>query len=318
MVSTYQVSTLEENSPQGGSQPYDMNSRANPATTRINADGSSESLGVQKYSPTESLGTSPEHPLGNAKDSYGRSVPFHSLTGESLVTLDGTTATLDQLAQLGYAKKEDGKWDVVNPALVKLGEQQEAEQAERDYYDSLDLHPQVLESHLNTIIEPVPQAVYDNAIAQFAESLDISKLDITGIAQSSGKTDAEVKKGLEFVQSTFTAQVQSALGEDTDAVMQWARISKEGELKEAMRKLLIERKMTGIKDLHKAFQKDCSTEAQENRAVHYLRSQGISVRKDGKQWLVKTDTGDMALQNAFNQGYVKWVGGKAKVGSKGK
>jgi hypothetical protein len=313
MVTSYQVGAADSSPSQGGSSPYDLNNKSNSETVRVNADGTTDSLGVQRFNSTDTSGFPSEHPLANAKDSYGRAVPFHSLTGESLVTLGSTTATLDQLAQIGYAKKVNGEWDVVSPELVKLGEQQQAEQEATDFHNSLDLHPDVIESHLNDILAPVPQPVYDNAISRFAETLDITKLDITGIAQTSGKTDDEIKKDIAFIQDSFTAQVESTLGADTKAVMEWAKAHKEQDLKGAMRKLLVERSLAGVKELHKAFQKDCSTEAQEHRAVHYLRSQGISVRKDGKSWVVKTDTGEMSLQNAFNQGYVKWVGGKGKA-----
>jgi hypothetical protein len=312
MVTSYQTSALDSALIEGGSTPYDLNSKTNSDTVRFNPDGSTEALGIQRFNATDNLNNNSEHPLGNAKDSYGRAVPYHSLTKDSLVTLGSTTATLEQLAQIGYAKQVNGEWEVVNPELVKLGEQQEAEQASIDFHNSLDLHPDILENRLNSILEPVPQPIYDNAISRFAETLDITKLDISGIAQTSGKTDEEIKKDVAFIQNTFTAQVESTLGTDTKAVMEWAKANKYQDLKDSMRQLLVERSLSGVKELHKAFQKDCSTEAQEHRAVHYLRSQGISVRKDGKSWVVKTDTGEMSLQNAFNQGYVKWVGGKGK------
>jgi len=281
--------------------------------TRLSQDGSMESLGINRYDPTDSLDTSSAHPLAAATDSYGRFVPFHKLTEDSQVTLDGTKATLGQLEALGYAKRDnEGKWDVVNPELVKQGQAAEAEQAAIDYHNSLDLHPTPIENRLNYILEPVPQPVYDSALAKYVSTLDTDKLDVSGIAAASGMSDVETKQHISFIKDSFDGQVRSKLGDDTDAVMKWAKTNKPAELKQAVQMMLSERKLDGIKDLHNSFKSDCSTEAQQHTAVNYLRSQGISVNKKNDVWVVKTNVGETSLENAFKQGYIHWSGGKAK------
>jgi hypothetical protein len=305
-LASYQVATDSNTSTPDPVQVHN-------GSTSVDTNGNASSTSVTSYSAMDTkdyAGTG--HPLDNATDSYGRPVHYQALTKDSLVTLNGTTASLETLQKIGYARQVEGKWDVVNTEAIAQATQQEAAQAEVDHYNSLDLHPEVLENHMSNLIEPIPQPVYDNAIARYAETLDVSKLDISGIAASSGQTDEQVKSSLDFIQNTFTAQVEASLGADTGSVMEWAKANNEQGLKDAMRKLLIERSLSGFTNLHKDFQSDCSTEAQVHRAVNYLRSQGIQVNKKGSEWVVKTDVGETSLQNAFKQGYVRWAGGKGK------
>lgn len=306
---SYQVSTAPEDI-SSYSEEHPSNSGV---TVRLSQDGATDYLGVHSYDSTTSNNPESSHPFASATDKYGRFVSFNSLNEDTQVTLDGTTASLAQFEQLGYAKKDsEGKWDVVNTDLVKQGQAAQAEQEAIEHHNSLDLHPDALEHRFNQIIEPVPQEVYDSAISRFAETLDLDKLDVSGIAATSNQSDSEVKQHIDFIKDTFEGQVRATLGEDTDAVMKWAKANKEPDLKKAMGQLLTERSLEGVKGLQKSFQSDCSTEAQQHRAVIYLREQGISVNKKGDSWVVKTDTGETSLENCFKQGYVRWTGAKSK------
>jgi len=300
----YQVETASDSSQ--GSVPYDMSDGVKGGVVRLNDDGTSETLGVQSYDST-----TPEadtgHPFDYAKDAYGRHVPYSKFAGDTLITLNGTTATLSQFEQLGLAQQREGRWEVADMDALAEESRQKAERQEIAEQESYDLHPEAIETAMSHIIEPVPQPVYDRALASFAETLDISEVDFTSIAQASGISDAKAKEGIAFIAESFAQQVQQELGEDAQAVMSWAKQHREPELKTAMRQLLMERSLSGVRALAAQFSSDCSTPEQENRAVHYLRSQGISVRKVGDQWAVKTDDGETSLQNAFKLGYVRWT-----------
>lgn len=290
-----------------GSIPYDMNEGVKGGVLRLNEDGTSETLGVQSYNPT-----APEvdngHPFDYAKDEYGRHVPFSKFDGNTLITLNGTTATLSQFEHLGLTQQRDGRWDVADMEALEEMSRHETARQEIEELESFDLHPDAIETAMNHFIEPVPQPVYDQALAKFADTLDLSQVNISSIAQASGISDDSAKEGIAFIAESFEQQVKQELGEDAQAVMSWARQHREPELKIAMRQLLMERSLKGVRSLATQFASDCSTPEQENRAVRYLRSQGISVRKAGNHWVVKTDSGETNLQNAFKMGYVRWTG----------
>lgn len=301
----YQVETSSDSDQV--SVPYDMNQGVVGGVFRLNEDGTSESLGVQSYN-TMAPEADTGHPFDYAKDSYGRHVPYSKFDGNTLITLNGTTASLSQFEQLGLAQQREGRWEVANMDALAEQSRQEAERQNIEEQESLDLHPDAIETAISHFIEPVPQQVYDQALASFAETLDLSKVNVSSIAQASGISDDKAKEGIAFIAESFGQQVNQELGEDAQAIMSWAKQHREPELKAAMRQLLMERSLNGVRALATQFASDCSTPEQEHRAVHYLRSKGISVRQAGNQWVVKTEDGETSLQNAFKMGYIRWTG----------
>lgn len=289
-----------------------MADRVIDGPTRVNSNGQAESMGVTRYDPTAPAYDN-GHPLDTATDKYGRHVPFSQLSGDTLVTINGTTATLKQFEELGLAAYNGNQWAIEGQAATMDMQTREAEKQEEAeaLQASVDFHPPVLEERLAEVIAPVPQNIWDAQIAKYSETMDINKVDVAGIAHSSGKSTEEVQQGLEFVKTVFTEQVKAALGGSTEEIVAWARTHRESDLKAATATLLQDRSLSGFKELQKAWQSDCSTEPQVHRAVHYLQSQGIATRRSpGGVWLVKTEQGEVSIENAFKQGWLKWGKGK--------
>ena len=301
------------------SVPYSMaQSVANRhQVSRLSVDGASETLDVATNSSSDPI-YNERHPFATAKGSMG-ALPIHQFTDETVISFAGQEASLKVWEQLGYVMKDKAG----NYQLTQNGEQV-ATEGYQEGRDSIpkppnadedapewDSHPNEIEESFSKAIEPIPQPIWDKAVVEFANELDMSKVDLDAIAHNSGLSTDEVKSRAKFVENIFSNQVKTALGADAEEVMSWAREHHLDELKEATRSLVGQRSLEGFKALAKNWSQDCSTEAQQIKAANKLQKMGYAVRKsnDG-QYLVSTDQGETTIPVAFKQGWLKWTARK--------
>lgn len=301
------------------SVPYAMaESLANRhQVSRLTSDGVSETLGVSSNDSSAPI-YNEVHPFSTARGSMG-ALPIDQFTGETLIKFAGQEAPIKVWEQIGYVLKDKSG----NYQLTKQGES-----VATDGYHAEDTnlpkppsseegtlegeaHPAEIEEAFSKAIDPIPQTIWDKAVVEFANDLDMDKIDFDAIAHNSGLTTDEVKSRAKFIENIFSNQVKTALGDDAQEVMDWAREHRIDDLKQATRTLMGQRSLQGFKALAKEWSQDCSTEAQQIKAANKLHKMGYAVRKgtDG-QYLINTDRGETSIPSAFKQGWLKWTARK--------
>lgn len=314
---SYQVQQPSVND--AASVPYSMaQSVANRhQVSRLSVDGASETLDVSSNSSSDPI-YNEAHPFATARGSMG-ALPLDQFTDSTLIKFAGQEAPIKVWEQIGYVMKDKaGNYQLTQNGekVATVGYQAgddnipKPPNSEEDAPE-WDSHPTEIEEAFSKAIEPIPQPMWDKAVIEFANELDMSKVDLDAIAHNSGLSTDEVKSRAKFVENIFSNQVMTALGDDAQEVMDWARANRLEELKDATRSLVGQRSLQGFKALAKEWSQDCSTETQQIKAANKLHKMGYAVRKgsDGN-YLINTDRGETTIPVAFKNGWLKWTGRK--------
>lgn len=245
----------------------------------VGANGTTQTSGVQTVDTSQFAGGG-ESFLATARNNGFPAMG--NLRGDTVVNFNGTQVELGVLEMMGEVVKTANGYELpshkqrdANGNPQQQTQQQEVQQLPEgtEYFDS------DIEASFAKDIEPVPQALYDAALA-FAVENGIDGLNLNELAFQSGMTPEEARTRAENVFKAFSDQADNIAKDagisEPKELWDWAMTEKKGELMNARRQLAFSRNTQAIRSLATEFFRSVppTTEA--------LERAGIPVRTDHK------------------------------------
>lgn len=199
-----------------------------------------------------------------------------NLTPDSVVSYQGIETSLAILEAIGVVRRTAGGYEAVESQGDVAREQKPNQQ---DDPEGVEYFAQETESAIAKAIEPVPQAFYDNAVAQvLTEGLDA--VNFNDLAYQSGMTPSEARQRAEMVLQAFSDQADQivmSFGLKNPAdVWEWAATEQPEKFANARRQIAFGRNTSALRSLVQEYMNTVppTTEA--------LRRGGFEVRTDSK------------------------------------
>lgn len=245
----------------------------------VGANGTTQTSGVQTVDTTQFAGGG-EGFLATARNNGFPAMG--NLRGDTVVNFNGTQVELGVLEMMGEVVKTANGYEIPKSKQQQSQndqqQQQNQQQAQQlpegtEYFDS------AMEASFAKDIEPVPQQLYDAALA-FAVENGIDGLNLNELAFQSGMTPEEARTRAENVFKAFSDQADNIAKDaginEPKEFWDWAMTEKKGELMNARRQLAFSRNTQAIRALATEFFRSVPPTAEA------LQRAGIPIRTDHK------------------------------------
>lgn len=180
-----------------------------------------------------------------------------NLKPESVVQYQGMEISLAQMEALGIVRRTATGYEEATPfpppqSSDKDGSQSGPATAPQGLPEGVELFPDVVEDAVSEAIAPIPQHLYDRAIAEFlvhgAEGVSLNDL-----AHQSGLTPEEARNRMQFVERAFGMQadhIAKTMGAaNPQDCWDWAAANRREKLANVHRELVFGRKTTALRAL---------------------------------------------------------------------
>jgi hypothetical protein len=225
-----------------------INVGPNSATSRF-------SPGFQQFSTADLTGGHSDF-LATARNN---GIPaMGRLTPDSVVNYQGMEVALSQLESLGIVQRTTSGSYEATDAGQQLGNangsHEAPEQAKQGF--SEDLFPEAVEVAVAEAIAPIPQPLYDRAMAT-ALANGVDAINFNEIAYNSGMTPEQARKAAELVMKAFEYQAEAVVQgqgfKDTSDFWDWARTEQREQHDNAMRMMVFGRQTSPLRQLVKQY-----------------------------------------------------------------
>lgn len=274
-VQTFQVqSPVSENLRNTASIQQDANT-----VYTVGANGATQS-GIQTVSTAEFSGGGEDF-LSTARNNGFPAMG--NLRGDTVVNFHGTQVELGVLEMMGEVVKTANGYELPShkqraaDGTQTTPEQQQAQQQQQQLPEGVEQFDAETESAVAQAIEPVPQPIYDAAIAMAVEN-GIESLNLAELAVKSGISPQEAQARIAVVAKAFSDQADNIAKEagigDPSELWDWAMNERKAEFNNARRQLAFGRSTQALRSLASEFFRSVppTTEA--------LERAGIPVRTD--------------------------------------
>lgn len=240
--------------------------------------------------------------LGTARTPFGSL--GRPLNAQSVVTVDGLDMALSTAEALGFvARNADGNYvetKVTTQSQQEDQQRQQEEQAKQEQEDSFEFPEEQL-NLINQLIEPLPQSTYDAAVASAilngSEGLNYDQL-----ADNLGTNKADAIARAQFVESSYRNVADSAVspivGEDVQAVWDWAAENRPEEHKAAIRDLVFANSTSSLKALATMYMQNTIPDADT------LAAGGFETKFESGEEFVKVGNAWMTTKAAARAGFI--------------
>lgn len=203
-----------------------------------------------------------------------------NLTPESIVRYQGVEANLATLEAIGVVRRTatgyesiEGQGDPANAQSRETGKLPEG----------VELFSHDAETAVAKAIDPVPQPIYDSAVAQVLEQ-GLESLNFNELAYQSGMNPAEARQRAEVVLKAFSDQadqIAKSVGiADPNEIWQWAAEEQPEKFANARRQMAFGRNTTALRALAQEYMDTVPP------TVEALRQGGYEVRTDSNGQVV--------------------------------
>lgn len=239
--------------------------------------------------------------LGTARTPFGSL--GRPLNPQSVVTVDGMDMALSTAESLGYVSRNaDGNYietGVTTQSQQEDQQRQQEEQAKQEQ-DSFEFHPEHL-SKLDEILAPLDQSFYDASVASAIRS-GVDSLDYDAIADNLGTNKADAIARAQFVESSYRNVADTAVspivGEDVQAVWDWAAENRPEEHKAAIRDLVFANSTASLKALATMYMQNTIPDADT------LAAGGFETKSESGEDFVKVGDAWMTTKAAARAGFI--------------
>ena len=241
----------------------------------VGANGTTQTSGIQTVSTSQFAGGG-EGFLATARNNGFPAMG--NLRGDTVVNFQGTQVELGVLEMMGEVVKTANGYELPSNTQRDTNGNPVQQQAP-ELPEGVEQFDADTESAVAKAIDPVPQALYDAALALAVEN-GIDGLNLAELAAQSGISPQEARARAETVFNAFTAQADNIAKEagisDPAELWEWASSEKNSELMNARRQLAFGRNTQAIRSLATEFFRSVppTTEA--------LERAGIPIRTDHK------------------------------------
>lgn len=203
-----------------------------------------------------------------------------NLTPESIVSYQGVEANLATLEAIGVVRRTATGYE----AIDGQGEQANTPNQETGKLpEGVELFNQDTETAVAKAIDPVPQPIYDSAVAQVLEQ-GLDSLNFNELAYQSGMNPTEARQRAEVVLKAFSDQadlIAKTVGiADPNEVWEWAAEEQPEKFANARRQMAFGRNTSAIRALVQEYMDTVPP------TVEALRRGGYEVRTDSNGQVV--------------------------------
>lgn len=203
-----------------------------------------------------------------------------NLTPDSVVSYQGIETSLATLEAIGIVRRTVTGYE----SIVEQGDPAKAQSPEMGKLpEGVELFSQDAETAVAKAIDPVPQPIYDSAVAQVLEH-GLDGLNFNELAYQSGMNPAEARQRAEVVLKAFSDQadqIAKSVGiADPNEVWEWAAEEQPEKFANARRQMAFGRNTAALRALVQEYMDTVPP------TVEALRRGGYEVRTDSNGQVV--------------------------------
>ncbi|WP_157354222.1 hypothetical protein [Thauera sp. 63] len=227
---------------------------------RSGVNGTTATPAHASYTANESVGGATGI-LASARNAYGNLTSVDNIKPTTLISYGGTQTQAQVLERMGVlARDSSGRYYEVggnqtSPAAQSQESRESLPQVTGDSYE-VEYFPTEIEDTLARAIDPLPQAIYQSALAKILEGT-IGERDYLEIARLSGITPEDAKARAAFVEHAFSQQADSVARRegisDPQELWDWAQKARPDAYSRARHELVYGRNVAPMKALAREF-----------------------------------------------------------------
>jgi hypothetical protein len=273
-VTEYRVSAGNSHQPLVGSAPMGASVQAGVGGVTTTMGGRSVSTpAVSTFDTGDLTGGSTDF-LATARNN---GFPARgNLTPDSVVSYQGIETSLATLEAIGAVRRTATGYEAVEG---QGGTSQQQNPGQQNAPEGVEYFAQETESAIAKAIDPVPQPIYDSAVAQVLER-GLDGINFNELAYQSGMNPTEARQRAEMVLQAFSDQadqIVKSFGLKTPAdVWEWAAEEQPEKFANARRQIAFGRNTSALRSLVQEYMDTVPP------TVDALRRGGFEVRTDAK------------------------------------